>query len=579
MANTFTLKSHSYDGRYIQVDCSQSKDIANNQSPVSWTLSSAGGDVNFYTTEVTLTINGTNVYQSGKVGWETKKFPAAKGSTSGTINIRHDDYGNKTIEVVMTVMIYDGVPKTHKDTWTLDSIPRQATITEVPSSFTNSAPPTIKYSNPAGGNVSTLEICIAKRAGGIIVPYKELKKTETSYTFTSDDMEYLKEFAGNSITADVKFVIYTKIGSNDFWSEKPSTFKMVEDNTTRPTATITIAANNGSLPAKFSGTLIQGISKANVSISAEGKYGASISSISAQIGGEVYNSASFTTGVIADNIDIVVTLKDTRGFTGTVSKKIEVTPYSKPMVIPTYYESAILCYRSKENGVRDNNSTSVWLKAKRFYYSIGGLNQCKLQWRWKAASYGWGGDEDWWLDLELSDTTNPDEYNGLLKQSGYEFDTNTVYNIQVRAKDDVGEYTIKSFDIPTRDTALHLGEGGKNVSVGSRCDYTEPYTFRSAWKAIFDKGVSGTILNLTAGDVLAFAEQCPNGLTPFDTWTGSTNLPSGNYQYCTGIVHKRHETQINVYLTDYKTGKIAVNVYYVADSYTGWQGWKYITPQ
>lgn len=577
MANTFTLTSHSYGGRYMYAECYQTKDIAANKSPISWTLHSIGGSSNYYATDVTLTINGVDVYKSGRVNWEAKIFPAAKGSTSGTTYVDHDDYGKKTIEVAMTVMIYDGVYRTVKGFWELDSIPRQATLTEVPSSFTNATPPTIKYSNPAGDNASILEICIARKGGGVVVPYRGLDKNGTSYPFTSDDMEYLKNFAGNSGTADVRFVIYSKIGSTDFWSEQPSTFRMVEDDTTRPTATITIGANNGSLPSKFSGILIQGISRANVSISAQGKYGAAISSISAQIGGEVYNSASFTSNVIADNIDVVVTVKDTRGFTRTASKKIEVTPYSKPMVIPTYYENAILCYRSDEKGVRDGNSTSVWVKAKRFYYSINGLNRCKLQWRWKLPSYGWPGDEDWWNDLLSMDTTDTDEYSGLLQE---EFGANQIYNIQIRAIDEIGEYTIKSLDVPKKDTTFHLGKGGKNVSVGLPCDYSRDYTFRSAWEAIFDKGISGTILNHTVGDVLAFAEQCAVGLTPFNTWTDSSNLPpSGNYQYCTGIVHKRHATQINVYLTDYISGKIAINVYYVEDGYNGWQGWKYITPQ
>ncbi len=38
--------------------------------------------------------------------------------------------------------------------------------------------------------------------------------------------------------------------------------------------------------------------------------------------------------------------------------------------------------------------------------------------------------------------------------------------------------------------ALHLGKGGKNVSVGTYCDYSEDYTFYSDWKAVFDKGIS-----------------------------------------------------------------------------------------
>ena len=44
--------------------------------------------------------------------------------------------------------------------------------------------------------------------------------------------------------------------------------------------------------------------------------------------------------------------------------------------------------------------------------------------------------------------------------------------------------------------ALPLGTGGKNVAVGTYCDYSEDYTFYSEWKAIFDKDV------IVGGDVL-----------------------------------------------------------------------------
>ena len=80
-----------------------------------------------------------------------------------------------------------------------------------------------------------------------------------------------------------------------------------------------------------------------------------------------------------------------------------------------------------------------------------------------------------------------DEYSALIPDEV--FDLTKAYTIQIRAIDDIGEYDLKTFDIPTRDVALHLGKGGKNVSVGSYCDYSEEYTFHSEWKGIFDDDV------------------------------------------------------------------------------------------
>ena len=237
MASTFNLKSHSWGGRYLYLECTQTKDIANNKSPVKWKLSSIDGEVNYYTTDVTVTINGTVVYQSGRVEWDTYQFPAAKGSTSGTINIPHDNYGNKTIEVVMTVMIYDGVWRTHKASWTLDSIPRQANITDAPN-FTDNDNPTIAYNNPAGESVDDLQACISW-TGGADIAYRPIPKTGTSnplsykFSFTEAEREALRKAAPNG-SRDVTFYIRTIIGANTFCSTLPKKLTIQKTDKTKP---------------------------------------------------------------------------------------------------------------------------------------------------------------------------------------------------------------------------------------------------------------------------------------------------------------------------------------------------------
>ena len=69
------------------------------------------------------------------------------------------------------------------------------------------------------------------------------------------------------------------------------------------------------------------------------------------------------------------------------------------------------------------------------------------------------------------------------------FEKTKSYTVQIRAIDDLGETDVKTFEIPTQDVALHLGKGGKNVSIGTYCNYSKPYTFYSEWDAYFDKDV------------------------------------------------------------------------------------------
>lgn len=501
MASSYTLKSDSYDGRYMQLTCTQEKNIASNKSKIAWTLSSVGGNSNYYSTGPTsVTINGSQVYYLARKNWDAKTFPAAKGSVSGTIEVDHDTYGNKSITVSFTTAIYSGTTKTYSSTWTLDNIPRAATVTNVPSSFTSDgALPTIKFSNPAGDNAS-LHICIADKTAYIgYTPYRKISdkdKKALSYTFSAEDIETLKTKAGN--TLDVTFVLQTTISGSNFWHNKPSAFKMVEDGTTKPTLTMNVSVDNSSLPSQFDGLYVQGKSKCKVTMSAVGKYGAKINSYSAILDEKTYNSNDFTSEAVksADNVLIKGSAKDSRGFTGIQEKTINVIRYSKPLVIPIGSENAILCYRSDANGKRVGKSTSVRIKAKRFYEPVfsNGVqkNFCALQWRKKLTKNPWDDNnpEHEWKDLiPKTNTTDDAEYNALLTGDYAVFDETKSYTVQIRAIDDFGEYDLKTFEIPTEDVALHLGKGGKNVSIGTYCDYAEERTFYSDWDAYFDKDV------------------------------------------------------------------------------------------
>lgn len=60
-----TWKSAAYDGRYLQLDISESVNVVGNSSTLSWTLTSTGGASTYYTIDTTtVTINGTTVSSS-----------------------------------------------------------------------------------------------------------------------------------------------------------------------------------------------------------------------------------------------------------------------------------------------------------------------------------------------------------------------------------------------------------------------------------------------------------------------------------------------------------------------------------
>lgn len=584
MASTLTIKTTPYgSGRYLQLDCTQTKDIATNTSTIKWTLTSAGGTSNYFTTGPTeVQINGTQAYYKGRLYYKegySLEFPGAKGSVSGTLNIKHDDYGEKTISVSLSTAIYTSTVSTYSEDWELDSIPRKATLTSAPD-FTDSDNPTITYSNPAGTAVTSLRACIALDSKNIVVPYgEELSKTGTTYKFNLDNYREALRKCVTGPSRTVYVYLQSVIGGVYYWHNLPCTLTIKESEATKPTVTMDVTLNNSNLPSGFEDLYIQNKSRVDVTLEAQGKYNASINSTYAVIEGQTYKTFPFTSNVLksAGNVDIVGYAKDTREFTSSTNEAVDVIPYSKPLVIPLGSENAIQCYRSDGNGKRIGNSTSLWVKAQKSYYPVicdgEPKNFCALEYRKKLSTETWNDSVHLWKEL-IPKTDSTNEYNALILNEV--FDTKKSYTVQIRAIDDIGEYDLKTFDIPTADVALHLGKGGKNVSVGSYCDYAEDYTFHSEWKGIFDKGIHGTVINQAVNDILDFALNCEQGVTPIFTYESTSNLPEeGNYKYSSGFVQKRSDSQINVYITNYYNGDIAVNVYLDG----AWNGWKYLRLQ
>ena len=490
MARTFTLTSVSYQGRYLQLYCEQVTDIANNRSTINWTLSSLGGEATYYQVgPTTVTIAGSQVYYCPKKAWDTREFPAAKGSVSGSLVVNHDTYGNLTIALSLTTSIYTGVLKTSNGNWTLDSIPRQATITAA-YDFSDVGNPTISFSNPGGYRV---DLWLEPNPVGDHLCIRENIPNTGSYTWSLTDAErnaLRNKCAGNS--CPIRIGLYSYVGGVQYADYKDKTYTMTENAATKPTVSMTVSPNNGSLPSTFNGLYIQGKSRVNVAVSASGKFNAKINGYSGRVEGKAYYAQEFTSDALQNsgNVTVYGYASDSREFLGSAEKQISVIAYAKPLVIPLGSENAISCYRSDGNGKRTGSSTSVWIKAARNYHKVDSSgaqkNFCALQWRRKLSTEGWNDSVHLWNNLIAKNSVATDEYSGLL--SGVVFDLQKSYTVQIRAVDDLGEHDLKTLEVPTRDVALHLGKGGKNVSVGSYCDYSEEYTFYSAWKAIFANG-------------------------------------------------------------------------------------------
>lgn len=201
--SSITLKTSSYDGRYVQAVLTQTKNIETNKNEIRYVISSLGGTYNYYSTGPIVlkyrTVNSDGTYGSWVtlksiarveyVGQTYPAFPCAKGSVAETKEISANNNGTCKIEVSLTADIYNSVDRVTTATWEMEDIPRAGTILTA-ENFTDEDNPTITYSNPAGNAVSSIQAGILGIDGATqYVRYREIPKTGSSYTFELTDEE------------------------------------------------------------------------------------------------------------------------------------------------------------------------------------------------------------------------------------------------------------------------------------------------------------------------------------------------------------------------------------------------------
>ena len=421
MASTFTLTTSKYQGRYLELTCTQTKDIVTNTSTIKWVLTSAGGSASYYSTgPTTVKIGGTQVYYCDRKGYSTHKFPAAKGSVSGTIVINHDNIGDASIDVSLSTAIYTGTVSTKSGTWTLDSIARKATITSAPD-FTDLDSPTIYFDNPAG-SAATVQVCISWD-GSDNIRYRDITAGANSYTFnfTQDELNALYAATTGSNTLYVTFYIWTTINGQD-----------IGKSMLQKTFTITdcvpvlnpVVEDMGDVSYSLTGnrnTLIRYFNYPTATFNATAKKGATIVSKTVACGSRILNAAGDY--VQFNNVDSNVftfTVIDSRG--NTVAKTVT-------MNIIEYV--TLSCNPTVTHDLNTDNTIDINISVSGNYFcgSLGATNNTLIvEYRYKSSGNGYQSE---WTSINA--TVNGTAYQAVATITGLDYKSS--YTVQVRAKD------------------------------------------------------------------------------------------------------------------------------------------------
>ena len=406
-----------------------STDVNSNSSVVSWALIGWLVGSNWYSNDshdITVIVNGNTVFNraSGtkvKISIGTDHASEANPVTiaSGTATIPHDSDGSKTLSASFSCA-YKWVASSAwsaSGTMSLTQIARasQPSCITYPATTENigyMGDTIYIHTNRASASFThTVRYAWGSKSGTIATGVEN----NCQWTIPLDlATEIPNQYSGwGSIYCD------TYYGST-FVGTKSVVFKASAPSSTSPTVSISLERPRTTTPAVTG--YVQGVDQLKVTISAAGKYGATITSYSSTVDGTAYSGSTYTTGILAKSgaIRVTATVTDSRGWKTTVSKDITVQAYTAPAV------TGVSAYRCKSATDASLNAAGAYIciKPSGSITPLGSTNgrKCTIYWK-KATETGWQSKV-----LDMSAYT----LSGYVIVSA---DTAASYNICVRLQD------------------------------------------------------------------------------------------------------------------------------------------------
>lgn len=383
-------------------------------------------------------ING-GVYSAGIISSQRITSTAIRLGT-WDVTIQHDSDGSKTISITGWITHSQFSSSEQGYTHALTTIPRQANITES-SDFTDVQNPTIKFSNPAGFQMS---VWLEPNPNGEHLCQRDNIPNTGSYTWTLTEAErnQLRQ-ACKGKTCTIRIGLYS---NNKQWaSYHDRTYTITNANPSFTSITATPVNPFGSL-------YLQGKSSAKLTIvGATGKYGSTIISY-AVAGGDFSYSGSAntcTTDILtkSGNITYTATITDSRGFTASKTITINVTAYSLPTLT---FET----YRCNSSGTKDmTKGTYIYVKPIFAYTAITG-NAIKSK------------------SIKINSASKSTTFNS---GQGYVYGTyalSSTHKVEVSITDNAGNTVTVVHEVGLATVIIHVPITKDGIGFGRYCTLT-----------------------------------------------------------------------------------------------------------
>lgn len=544
-----------YDGRNLTLSWTATQNIDTNKSTVSWTLSNSGGDASWYAMRhLIVTIDGTTVYTRDA---RYEQYPGT--IATGSITLEHDSDGQKSFTVTIQAAVYNSAVNARANkTFTLDRIYRASTLSS--GNFTMGTAGTITVTRGNNTYTHTVTYSFGSQTGTIVT-----KSSSTSISFTPSTS--LASQVPNATSGILTLTCETFNGNTSLGTTSITKTLNVPDSIKPTVSSATYANTNNSLGV-YAATLS---AIKMTAISATAGTGATIQSYSTTFNGQTYNGTSFTTAIPATSgsYNLVITVTDSRGRTGTKTYTITYVAYSAPTL-------SFTAIRSNASGNADDTGAYMKFTMTGTACSVKSGSTEKNSATGKI-EYRKVGDSTW-TTLNATASGLNATYSGVVAAAASD-----AYEVIASVTDKAGTTTVKNVTVSSASYPMTFYRGGKGVAFGRVANKNGfvcemDAEFNGGFKA---KGVkllggtttiaNGTNLNTltTLGEYVVYdagAKTCTN--TPWGT-NASNNAQA--FRLTVEWSLRSNDVYLRQTLFPYNT----VNVYKRLSTNSGstWTGW------
>ena len=481
---------------------------------ISISITQNSQNISANTSNVTVAVKATWTYGSynklEKSGWLnidgtvydfTSPFNTAQlnsGSQtlfSKKVNVSHNGDGAKVLKcsASYTSGVSSGTVAASASK-TLTTIPRKSTMSVSNGTLGTAIKMTVSRKS---SNFSHAIMYECGKTSGTVVGQTD----NTSISWTPPLSLASQNTTGTTVSITLKLTTFngsTSLGMNSY------TITCSMPNSVAPTCALAVSDPTGNFD-KY-GVYVQGLSKFDVTVTPTISYNSAIASYKVNANNSIYTKASFTTGALKSygTLEVYALVTDTRGRTGSASKRFTVLNYNAPIV------NSLTVKRCNADGVENNKGEYVIVAYSGEITPLDDKNGARYTLMYRKTS-----------ETAYTSVTLPLPEQKYYADDTYIFpaDTGSSYDVLLSISDDFNTSS-RATSVSSAFTLMHWLKSGLGMAIGKIAELDN----------VFDIGMQTRFFGGILHPVLEPETDLNEIRTP-NTYVGA-NVSTYNYENC-----------------------------------------------